>query len=62
MTPGGNPASTIRAASFCAYNGQSSGDFMMRVFPAAIAGASFQIVIMLLRVRKVKVKVKAKRW
>ena len=42
-TPGGIPASTISAASRSAVNGVSSDGFATQQFPAAMAGAIFQL-------------------
>lgn len=45
--PAGKPASRIKRASFRADSGVSSEGLMIRQFPVARAGASFQIVIIL---------------
>jgi len=42
-TPGGRPASTHRSASRCAVSGVTSLGLATTVFPAASAGAIFQL-------------------
>ena len=42
-TPGGNPASSTRSASTEAVTGDHSAGLRMTVFPAARAGAHFQV-------------------